>query len=153
MSYPARKVGGLSNLVKIDFELGLLHIRREDMSKLAGVVLAIVAIDVVLEYLLLPFFYSGVPLPFGENEKPIGGAITPVTFFHAILVVGSIFGAALAFSKLGIKLDLVPKDRAGKIDLIVFGLFLFSGLLLWYTTAAVIVFAPTAIYLLIVEMR
>lgn len=123
------------------------------MGKVVGVILAIVAMDLVLEYLLLPLLYSGIPLPFEENEKPIGGAITPVTFLNTVLLVGSIFGAALALRKLGINLDLIPKERAGKVDLIVFGLFLISGLLLWYTTAAVIIFAPATIYLLIVEMR
>jgi len=116
-------------------------------------VLIIVFIDVLLEKFLLPLFYEGLHLPYPATGKPIGAALLPATFFHALLISGSIFGVALIAEKLEFKLnDLTPKTTQGKISLIMLFVMLISGIAMWWHPIAFLSFIIAAAYLTIIEV-
>ncbi|MEM2843615.1 MAG: hypothetical protein QXZ53_07055 [Candidatus Bathyarchaeia archaeon] len=120
---------------------------------LTASVLIIVFIDVLLEKLLLPLFYKGLPLPYPATGKPIGAALLPATFFHVLLISGSIFAIALIAEKLEFKFDdLTPKTTQGKIALTLLFIMLISGIAMWRYPIALLPFIIAAAYLTIIEV-
>ncbi len=120
---------------------------------LISLILVVVFIDALLEKFLMPLFYEGVPLPYPATGKPIGAALLPATFFHALLISGSVFTIGLMAEKLGFKLDeLTPKTTQGKINLIMLFVMLASGMVMWWHPIAFLSFIISAAYLAIIEI-
>jgi hypothetical protein len=120
---------------------------------LAISVLIIVGIAALLEKFLTPLFYEGIPLPYPATGKPIGAALLPATFFHALIILGSIFAIGFTAEKLGFKLDeLTPKTTQGKISLIMVFIMLASGMIMWWHPIAFLPFIIAAAYLTITEL-
>jgi len=86
----------------------------------------------ILEIEMFPLFYRGLPARFGETGKPIGAALVPATFFNVLLIAANILGFAYIFNKAGFNFGLIPKTRNDLLDILVFFIFLVSGLAMWY---------------------
>lgn len=120
---------------------------------LISLVIIIIFIDILLEKFLIPLFYEGIPLPYPATGKPIGAVLLPATFFHVLMILGSIFVIGLIADKLGFKFDeLIPKTMQGKINLVVFFIMLISGIIMWWHPIAFLPFIITAAYLTITEI-
>jgi len=120
---------------------------------LISLILIVVFIDILLEKFLMPLFYEGLPLPYPATGKPIGAALISATFFHTLLISGSIFAIGLMAEKVGFKLDeLTPKTTQGKINLLMLFVMLASGMVMWWHPIAFLPFIITAAYLTIVEL-
>ncbi|MBS7657640.1 MAG: hypothetical protein QXL69_03575 [Candidatus Bathyarchaeia archaeon] len=116
-------------------------------------IIIIVFINVLLEKFLIPLFREGIPLPYPATGKPIGSVLLPATFFHVLMISGSVFAIGLIADKLGFKLDeLTPKTMQGKINLVVFFIMLTSGIIMWWYPIAFLPFIITAAYLTIIEL-
>jgi len=71
-------------------------------------------------------------VPFEETAKPIGGALLPVTFLNILLIAANIFVFAYVLRKAGFNLRLIPKTMNDWLDVLVFFIFLISGMAMWY---------------------
>jgi len=109
--------------------------------------LGILFVDLILEIKLFPFFYRGLPASFGETAKPIGAALVPATFFNVLLIAANIFGFAYVLHKAGFNLGLLPKTRNDWLDVLVFFIFLISGMAMWYIPIFLLAFLISALLL------
>lgn len=100
----------------------------------------------------LPLLYGGIPLPFSETAKPIGGALLPATFFNLLLIVANAFGFAYLLHKTGFKLGVIPTTRNEWVDVLVFFIFLISGVAIWYFPIFFLPLVITGIYLLVSQL-
>jgi hypothetical protein len=125
----------------------------EQRGKVLTAIAGIAAVAGALEILLLPFFYGGIPLPLPNSAKPIGGALFVVTFFHLLIISGSLFAFALVLKRFGIESKLLPKTRNDWIDVLMFFVLLVFGLLTWYNPLALIGVGVAGIYLAFVELK
>jgi len=96
--------------------------------------------------------YKGIPLPFEETGKPIGGALLPATFFSVLLITASILGFAYILHKTGFSLGLIPKTRNDWLDVLIFFVFLTSGITVWYFPIFFLPLVITGIYLLVGQL-
>lgn len=125
----------------------------ENRSKVLTAAVGITVAAAVLEILALPFFYEGIPLPLPRTAKPVGGGLFVVTFFHLLIISGSIFGFALVLRRFGIDNRLAPKTKNDWIDVAMFFALLVFGFLTWFNPLALIGFAVAAVYLIFVELK
>jgi len=95
----------------------------------------------------LPLFYGGIRLPFSETAKPIGGALLPATFFNLLLIAANIFGFAYILLKVGFDFGLTPKTKRDWLDVLVFFVFLISGMAMWYIPILFLAFSVSAVVL------
>jgi len=109
--------------------------------------LGILFVDLILEIELFPFFYRGLPVPFGETAKPIGAALVPATFFNVLLIAANIFGFAYVLHKAGFNLGLLPKTRNDWLDVLAFLIFLISGMVMWYVPFFLLTFLISGVLL------
>jgi len=115
------------------------------------VVLGIVA---ALELLILSFFYAGIPTPFPETEKPVGGVLLPVTFFHLLLAVPSLLAILYAAKKAGYNVGKAfPQTRQAWTEILFLLVLFASGILVWWYALALLPFVIAGIYLVFVELR
>jgi hypothetical protein len=121
-------------------------------AKLALIGICAVAIGLIIELAALPKLLEGVPLPFGQTGKPIGGSLFNLTFFHAILVAAVILIAAWLAKRAGFDLGLIPRTKGDIPSLLAFVAFLSSGFLMWYHPAFLIGLIASGIYLLASEI-
>jgi len=91
--------------------------------------------------------YRGIPVPFKESGKPIGGVLLPATFFNVLLIAADIFAFAYLLHKAGFNLGLIPKTRNDWLDVLVFFIFLVSGMLMWYIPICFLAFLISALFL------
>ena len=98
-----------------------------------------------LNYLLGPIVNN---LPYGPNDKPIGGSYLPVLFFN-VAALFVMFG--LSLWALGIwNIDL--SSRKTRTDFAALGVLLVAGLLVFYTPIAFFAVIVSLIYLLAVNI-
>jgi hypothetical protein len=126
---------------------------RKKFLKLALAIIIVLASNIFLEINLLPYFYKGIPLPYGITAKPIGAIIFPLTFYHLLIIVLDILILAYISERLGFKVDIFPKTKEGIMDTISLIVFLFSGFMLWYQPLFLLPFILTGGYLVFVEMK
>jgi hypothetical protein len=88
-------------------------------------------------------------LPLGETGKPIGAALIPAAFFNVTLIATSVFGFAYILHRAGFNVGLIPQRRNDWVDVIVFFIFLISGLATWYSPIFFLPLLITGIYLLV----
>ena len=115
-------------------------------------VIGILCLDLILEIKLLPLFYRGVPVPFGETGKPIGAALVPATFFNVLLIAANILGFAYILHKAGFNVGLLPKTRNDWIDLLAFFIFLISGMAMWYAPILLLTFLISGVLLVAAQL-
>jgi hypothetical protein len=116
--------------------------------------IAILALDVVLETLAVPILYKGIPLPYGGGTKPIGGALFVATFFHLILIGSSVIVIVLIAKRSGMSTgELLPKSRGGWIDLSFLIVLFVSGLASWFNPLAIVLFIISGTYLVATELE
>lgn len=126
---------------------------KQKFLKLALAIIAILGLNIFLELNLLPYFYRGIPLPYGVTAKPIGAIIFPLTFYHLLIIVLDILALAYIGERIGFKIGIIPKTKEGIIDTIILIVFLFSGFMLWYQPLFLLPFMLTGSYLVFVEMK
>jgi len=122
------------------------HIKKTLLTIVLGAI-GILCLDLVLEIELLPLLYRGIPLPFIETGKPIGGALIPAAFFNVLLTVANVFGFAYLLQKSGFDLGLIPKTRNDWLDIMVLLTFLMSGVAMWYFPIFFLPLVITGLYL------
>jgi hypothetical protein len=127
------------------------HIKKARSIIVLGAV-GIVCLDLILEVKLLPTFYTGIPLPFKSGINPIGGILLPATFFNVLLIVANIFAFAYILHKAGFELGLIPKTRNDWLDVIVFLIFLISGMGIWYTPIFLLAFLVSGLVLVTLQL-
>lgn len=101
----------------------------------------------IIEIELLPLLYRGIPVPFGETAKPIGGALLPATFFNVLLIAANVFAFAYLLRKFGFDLGLFSKTRNDWLDVLIFFIFLISGMAMWYSPIFFLPLLITGLYL------
>jgi hypothetical protein len=126
---------------------------KQKFLKLALAIIIVLASNIFLEINLLPYFYKGIPLPYGVTAKPIGAIIFPLTFYHLLVIVLDILILAYVSERFGFKVGIFPKTKEGIIDTISLIAFLFSGFMLWYQPLFLLPFILTGGYLVFVEMK
>jgi hypothetical protein len=98
-----------------------------------------------INYLLGPVVND---LPFGQNDKPIGGSYLPVTFFTTAAVLGFL---ALSLYALGIwNIDM--SNRKTRVDLIALGILVGSWMGVFYAPLLLFPGAAALVYLLAVNI-
>ena len=100
------------------------------------------------EVLILNFLFGPVVnnIPFGSDDKPIGGSYLPVLFFNFAALLGMI---GLSLYALGIvNIDLSNKKTRN--EFIAVGILAFSGIGLFYIPLLFFVSIVTLVYLLAV---
>jgi hypothetical protein len=125
----------------------------EKRGRVLTALVGVAAVAAVVEILALPFFYEGIPLPLPRSAKPIGGALFVVTFFHLLIVSGSIFAFAIILKRYGVENRLAPKGKNDWIDLGMFLALLLFGFLAWFNPLALIGLAVAGIYLVFIELK
>lgn len=105
-----------------------------------------------MEIKLLPLFYAGIQLPFEETGKPIGGALIPAAFFNLSLIAANVFGFAYILYKTGFDVGLIPKTRNDWLDVIVFFMFLTSGIVIWYFPIFLLPLLIAGLYLIVAQL-
>lgn len=93
-----------------------------------------------------------MPVTFGETGKPIGAALVPATFFNVLLIVANILGFAYILDKAGFNFGLIPKTRNDLLDILVFFIFLVSGLAMWYIPIFLLAFLISGILLVVAQL-
>jgi len=126
---------------------------RQKFIKLILAIIVILALNILLEVNLLPYFYKGIPLPYGVTAKPIGAILFPLTFYHLLIIVLDILALAYLCEKIGFKVEIIPKTKEGIIDTILLIVFLISGFMLWYQPLFLLPFILTGAYLIFTEMK
>jgi len=101
----------------------------------------------ILELELIPLLYRGIPVPFEETGKPIGGILFQATLFNVLLIVTNVFAFAYILDKAGFNIGLIPKKRNDWLDVLVFFIFLMSGIAMWYIPVFFLAFLVSALLL------
>jgi len=109
-------------------------------------------LDLIVAIELFPLFYRGMPVPFGETAKPIGGALLPATFFNVLLIAANILGFAYILHKAGFNLGLIPNTRNDWLDVLTLFIFLISGLAMWYIPIFLLAFLISAVLLVVGQL-
>ena len=88
-------------------------------------------------------------VPYGQNDKPIGGSVLPVLFFNVAVLLGVI---GVSLYSLGFwKVDLsIRKTRA---DVIALSVLLASGFLFWYVPVALFSGVAALVYFLATNLE
>ena len=126
-----------------------------DRSKvtLAIPIVIVLAIDAIIEALIMPYLYKGIPMPYSGGTKPIGGVLFVATFFHLLVITASIIVVLYAARRLGLRAgEVLPKSRGGWADLFFLMLLLVSGLISWFNPVALVGFIVSGIYLVAAEL-
>jgi len=106
----------------------------------------------ILEIVLLPLLYKGIPVPFAETGKPIGAALVPATFFNVLLIAANVFGFAYILHKAGFNVGLLPEKRNDWLDVLALLVFLISGIAIWYLPIFFLPLVIAGLYLLMGQL-
>ncbi len=88
-------------------------------------------------------------VPFGPNDKPIGGSVLNVLFFNSAVLLGLI---GISLYSLGFwKIDL--SSRKSRADILALSVLMGSGFLLWYTPVALFTAVVALVYFLAVSLE
>lgn len=127
---------------------------RKNLPLLIITIIGVLFIAFIVEMHTLPKIYSGIPLPFPETGKPIGGILFPATFLHLLLGYGGLLTILFSARKAGFKVNgLLPSTRKGIIETIALLILLLSGILLWWFPHAILPLIVTGVYLLFSEAK
>jgi len=122
-------------------------------SVLIVTVIVLAIVDIVVELQVLPLLYGGMPIPFPETSKPIGGSLFSAASLHIILIGSNLLIIMLVLKKAGYKGESIPSRKSDWLDLFAFLALVFSGLAMWFYPMFMIVFIASGVYLLLTEMR
>ncbi len=115
---------------------------------------AVIIMIILVERIVLPSIYQGIPLQFPRTGKPIGGILFPATFLHLLLGYGGIMIVFYSAKQAGFNMKgLVPSTKKGIIETISFLILLLSGLLVWWFPLALLPLVICGFYLIISEMK
>ncbi|MEM3440369.1 MAG: hypothetical protein QXQ76_02090 [Candidatus Bathyarchaeia archaeon] len=121
-------------------------------AKLALLGLCVAGIGLAIELAIAPKLLEGIPLPFGQTGKPIGGSLFNLTFFHALLATAMILLFAYLAKRIGFDFGIIPRTRGEAYGLVAFVAFISSGFLMWYHPIFLIGLLASGIYLLASEI-
>ncbi len=126
--------------------------RRWFVPLISTIVVALIALTIELN--ILPKIYSGIPLPFQQTSKPIGGVLFPATFLHLLLGYGGMLAILYSAKKAGFKVNgLLPSTKKGFVETTALLILLLSGVILWWFPPAMLTLIITGIYLVFSETR
>lgn len=127
---------------------------KKNLPLLIAAVIGVIFIAFIAEMYTLPKIYSGIPIPFPETGKPIGGILFPATFLHLLIGYGGLLVILFSARKAGFKVNsLLPSTRKGVTETVALLLLLLSGLLLWWFPHAILPLIIAGVYLLFSEAK